>query len=113
MWLRPRRYGIPRYCEGAGAVRDLRRAEFPALAAVHPKNRWGRIATANVFGMHLPFSVLSFSGPVAGTFEGSRIKGTEALASGGLPSAGRASPEMPVPPEERDDRDKQEEEEKR
>ena len=80
---------------------------------LYARSHKGEIPTANVFGMRLPFSVLSLSGLAARTVEGSRIIGAEALAACGFPSAPRAAADVPVPAEERDDRDEQEEEEKR
>jgi hypothetical protein len=64
------------------------------------------IPTTDVFGMRLPFSVLTLSGLAAQTVEGSLIPGAEALAACGFPSALRAVPEVPVPAEERENQDK-------
>ncbi len=80
---------------------------------LYSKNRWGEIATADVFGMRLPFSVLSLSSLAARTAGGSRIMGAEALAACGFPSARRAAAEMLVAVEERQGRDEQEEKEER
>jgi hypothetical protein len=74
---------------------------------------FGDIPTADVFGMRLPFSLLSLSTLAARIPEGGRIPGAEALAACGFPSAQRAAAKMPVPVQERDDRDKKEEKEKR
>jgi hypothetical protein len=69
---------------------------------------FGEIMAVDAFGMHLPFSLLSLSTLAARGGEGGRITGTEALAACGFPSAHRAAPHRPLPPEERDERDKQE-----
>lgn len=65
------------------------------------------IPTADVFGIHLPMSVISLSTLASGLDEGSCIKGTEALAACGFPSAYRAPLQPPVPGYERDERDEQ------
>jgi hypothetical protein len=70
------------------------------------------IQTADVFGMRLPFSVLSISGLAAASREGGRIIGTEALAACGFPSAYRAPADRTVAVQKRDERDKEEEKEK-
>jgi predicted nucleic-acid-binding Zn-ribbon protein len=70
------------------------------------------IQTADVFGMRLPFSVLSVSGLAAACSEGGRIIGTEALAACGFPSAYRAPANVAVTVQKRDKRDKEEEKEK-
>jgi len=64
---------------------------------------FGNINTAEVFGMRIPFSILSLSSLAARTSEGSRIKGAEALAACGFPSAHRAALQLPVPGKERDE----------
>ncbi len=92
-----------------------------ALGIVVDRTTWrnyrgrysGEIPAADVFGMKLPFSLLSLSTLAARVPEGGRITGAEALAACGFPSAQRAAAEMPVPVQERDDRDKKEEKEKR
>jgi hypothetical protein len=60
------------------------------------------IQTADVFGMRLPFSLLSVSGLAAAAGEGGRIAGAEALAACGFPSTYRAAPDRPLPVQERD-----------
>jgi len=69
------------------------------------------VATADVFGLRLPFSILSISSLAARAGEGGRIKGAELLVACGLPSAYRAPPESGLPAKERDERDEEEEEE--
>lgn len=78
---------------------------------LYTKNRRGDIPIANVFGMHLPFSVFSLSNLAAQNFEGGRIRGTDALAACGFPSAYRAAPDVPASPKKRDEGNKQKEEE--
>jgi predicted nucleic-acid-binding Zn-ribbon protein len=56
-------------------------------------NRYfGEIPTADIFGMHLPLSILSISSLAASASEGSGIIGAEVLAACGFPSAHRAAP---------------------
>jgi hypothetical protein len=64
---------------------------------MYSKSRWGEIATADVFGMRLPFSVLSLSSLAARTAGGSRIMGADALAACGFPSARRAAASTQAP----------------
>jgi hypothetical protein len=71
------------------------------------------IPTADVFGIHLPMSIISLSTLAAGLAEGSCIEGAEALAACGFPSAHRAAPHRPVPEEEGDQRDKKDNKEER
>ena len=68
-------------------------------------------ATADVFGLKLPLSVLAIDSLAARAGEGGRIKGAELLVACGLPSAERAAPEGGLPAKERDERDEEEEEE--
>jgi hypothetical protein len=68
---------------------------------------FGEIPAVDVFGMHLPFSLLSLSALAARAGEGGCIKGAEALAACGFPSAHRAAPHRPLPAEEWNNRDKQ------
>ena len=65
------------------------------------------IPTADVFGIHLPMSVISLSTLAAGISEGGCIKGAEALAACGFPSAYRAPLQPPAPEKERDERDEE------
>ena len=58
----------------------------------YAKRDFGEITTADMFGMRLPFSILSLSSLAAHAGEGSGIKGAEVLAACGFPSAHRAAP---------------------
>jgi hypothetical protein len=69
------------------------------------------IQTADVFGMRLPFSILSVSGLAAAAGEGGRIVGAEALAACGFPSAYRAAPDRAAAVQKRDEGNEEEEEE--
>jgi hypothetical protein len=71
------------------------------------------IPTADVFGIHLPMSIISLSTLAANLREGGCIEGAEALAACGFPSAHRAAPHRPVPNEEGDQRDKEDNKEER
>jgi hypothetical protein len=71
------------------------------------------LPTADVFGLQLPFSIISLSSLAARLDEGCRIEGAEALAACGFPSAYRAPADRALPVQERDERDEQEEEEER
>jgi len=71
------------------------------------------IPTADVFSIHLPMSIISLSTLAAGLREGSCIEGAEALAACGFPSAHRAAPYRPLPHEEGDQRDKEDNKEER
>jgi hypothetical protein len=71
------------------------------------------IPVAEVFGMRIPFSILALSSLAARTREGSRIKGAEALAACGFPSAHRTPLHNPVTGKERDERNKKEGKEER
>jgi hypothetical protein len=53
---------------------------------------FSKIPTADMFGMHLPLSILSISALAASAGEGSGIIGAEVLAACGFPSAHRAAP---------------------
>lgn len=77
-----------------GTVRNYARGSYP------------EIPTSDLFGVRIPLSLISLSSLTAG--EGCRIKGAEALAACGFPSAYRAAPDLPLFPEKRDERDKQE-----
>ncbi|MGD0081456.1 MAG: hypothetical protein ABSB80_12515 [Methanoregula sp.] len=74
---------------------------------------FGDIPTADVFGMRLPFSLLSLSTLAARIPEGGRIPGAEALAACGFPSAQGASPDRPPAAEKGRKRDEEEDEEER
>ena len=52
------------------------------------------IPTTNLFGIMLPFSIISLSELAVRTGEGGRIEGTEVLAACGFPSAYRAAPDL-------------------
>jgi hypothetical protein len=77
------------------SVRNFARRTFPP------------IPTADVFGIRLPMSVISLSTLAAGISEGGCIKGAEALAACGFPSAYRAPVNMALPPEQGDKRDEE------
>jgi len=64
------------------------------------------VATVDVFGMRIPFSVLSLSSISARIRQGTRVPGAEVLASCGFPSAYRAPADHRIFPEKRDERDK-------
>jgi len=57
----------------------------------YAQRTFGVIPTADIFGMHLPLSILSISSLAANIGEGSSIKGSDVLASCGFPSAHRAA----------------------
>jgi len=65
------------------------------------------IATADVFGIRLPMSVVALSSLATSVSEGGRIKGAEALAACGFPSADRAPLRPGLPLEEGNERDKE------
>lgn len=94
-----------RVLEAMGVVMDR------TSCRLYSRNRWGEIPVANVFGMRLPFSVFALSNLAARSFEEGGIKGAEALAACGFPSARRAAAD--IPPEERQHRDEEEQEEER
>jgi hypothetical protein len=71
------------------------------------------IPTADVFGIHLPMSIISLSTLAARLGEGGCIEGAEALAACGFPSAHRAALHLPVPKEQGDKRDKEDNKEER
>ena len=78
-----------------GTVRNYMNRSFP------------EILTTDLFGIHLPLSVLSLADLATRFGEGSRIPGTEALAACGFPSAYRAPLNMALPPEQGDERDEE------
>ena len=84
-----------------GTVRNYRKRPFPA------------IPSADLFGIHLPLSVLSLSDLATRFGEGSPIPGAEALAACGFPSAYRAAPDRLLPLEQGYKRDKEEDKEER
>jgi hypothetical protein len=71
------------------------------------------IPTADVFGIHLPISIISLSTLAARLGEGGCIEGAEALAACGFPSAHRAPLHRPLTTEERDERDEEHSKEER
>jgi len=82
-----------------GTVRNYARGSYP------------EIPTSDLFGVRIPLSVISLSSLIAG--EGGRIKGAEALAACGFPSAYRAAPDLPLFPEQRDEGDNEESDKER
>ena len=77
-----------------GTVRNYAHGSFP------------EIPTTDLFGVRIPLSIVSLSSLTAG--EGGSIKGAETLAACGFPSAYRASPDLPLFSEKRDERYEQE-----
>lgn len=75
----------------------------------YARGSYAEIPTSYLFGVRIPLSVISLSSLTAG--EGSRIKGAEALAACGFPSAYRAAPDLPLFPEQRDEGDNEESDE--
>jgi hypothetical protein len=71
------------------------------------------VPTTDLFGIHLPLSIISLSELAARTGEGSRIPGTEALAACGFPSAYRAATGLPLPLEQGNKRKEKEDKEER
>jgi len=71
------------------------------------------IPMADVFGIHLPMSIISLSTLASGLKEGGCIEGAEALAACGFPSAHRAALHRPLMTEERDERDEEHRKEER
>jgi len=61
------------------------------------------IPTADVFGIHLPMSIISLSTLAARLGEGGCIEGAEALAACGFPSAHRASVQPQIARQEQDE----------
>ena len=84
-----------------GTVRNYMNRSFP------------EIPTTDLFGIHLPLSVLSLADLATRFGEGSRIPGTEALAACGFPSAYRAAPDRLLPPEKRNERNEEKDKEER
>ena len=77
------------------------------------RNNNRHIETNDIFGIHLPLSIVSLSTLAARTGEGSRIEGAEILAACGFPSAHRAALHLPLLVEEGNERDEQEQKEER
>lgn len=82
-----------------GTVRNYAMGSYP------------EIPTSDLFGVRIPLSVISLSSLTVG--EGGRIKGAEALAACGFPSAYRAAPDIPPFPEKRDEGDDEERDKER
>ena len=68
----------------------------------YAQRAWGPIPTADMFGMRLPFSILTLSSLAASAGQGGGIKGAEVLAACGFPSAHRAALHRPPAGEERE-----------
>ena len=69
-----------------GTIRNYARRSYPD------------VTTTDLFGIHLPLSILSLSELAVRSGEGGCIEGTEALAACGFPSAYRAAPNhLPAP----------------
>jgi hypothetical protein len=77
------------------------------------KKTFGDVPVNTIMGIPLPVSILSLSTLAAALNEGGRIKGAEALAACGFPSAHRAAPDPLLLPEKGDERDKEDKEEDR
>jgi hypothetical protein len=65
-----------------GTIRNYAKRPFPD------------IPTTNLFGIVLPFSIISLAELAVRTGEGGRIEGAEVLAACGFPSAYRAAPDL-------------------
>jgi hypothetical protein len=83
-----------------GTVRNYRKRPFPD------------IPQADLFGMHLPLSVLSLADLATRFGEGSPIPGAEVLAACGFPSAYGAAPDRLLSPEQGNKRKEEENKEK-
>ncbi|MDP3564975.1 MAG: hypothetical protein Q8R70_10855 [Methanoregula sp.] len=57
----------------------------------YAQRAWGPIPAADMFGMRLPFSILTLSSLAASAGEGGGIRGAEVLAACNFPSAHRAA----------------------
>jgi hypothetical protein len=79
----------------------------------YARRRFPRIATADVFGIRLPHSVISLSSLATEIPEGGRVMGAEARAACGFPSAERAPFQPALTGKERDDRYEQERDKER
>ena len=79
----------------------------------YAKRDFGKIQTADIFNMQLPFSIISLSSLAARAGEGSGIEGAEVLAACGFPSAHRAAPHLLPAGEKREQRNKEEEKKER
>jgi len=65
------------------------------------------VPVMDIFGFLIPQSIISLSTLAAGISEGGCIKGAEALAACGFPSAYRAPLHAALPPEQGDERDEE------
>ena len=74
---------------------------------------FGEVPAADMFGMHLPLSILSISSLAASAGEGSGIIGAEVLAACGFPSAQRATPNLLSTRKNGEQRQKQEDKKER
>jgi hypothetical protein len=79
----------------------------------YAKRQFLKIPTTNLFGILLPFSIISLSELAARSGEGGRIEGAEVLAACGFPSAYRAAPDRLLLKKEGSEREKEEDKEKR
>ena len=84
-----------------GSVRNYARRGFPEVPG------------ADIFGIRLPVSIISLSEIALRTGEGGRIKGAEALAACGFPSAHRAALHRSIPEEQGNQRDEEDHKEER
>jgi hypothetical protein len=84
-----------------GTVRHYARSAYPG------------IPTTDLFGIRLPLSIVSLSELATRFGEGGRIPGTEVLVACGFPSAYRTAPDRLLPPEQGNERKKEENKEKR
>jgi len=71
------------------------------------------IPVTNLFGIDLPLTMLSLADLATRFSEGGRIPGTEVLAACGFPSAYRTAPDRLLPPEQGNERKKEEDKEER
>jgi hypothetical protein len=66
-------------------------------SSYYVRNNLRYIETNDIFGIHLPRSVLSLSTLVTGSVDGSPVKGADVLAACGFPSAQRIAMNHPFP----------------
>jgi len=71
------------------------------------------VSTTDLFGIHLPLSILSLADLTTRFGEEGGIPGTETLAACGFPSAYRTTPDLRLSPEQGNERDKKDNKEKR
>jgi hypothetical protein len=64
---------------------------------LYARKQTGEIPTADVFGMRLPFSVLSLANLAAAVTEGNSVTGAEVLAACGFPSGRRVPADAHAP----------------